>query len=103
MTTSTTPICASTVLMNAIGLHARPSVQLTRLAKEFDADIALALTQDGPWADAKSIVKIMRLRAPQGARLYFKASGADASRAVASLVELVSCHFGERPARRDHA
>ena len=57
------------------GLHARPSVKLTKLAKTFASAIDLALAPDGPWIDAKSIVKVMATKAPQGATLHFRAAG----------------------------
>ena len=49
----------SALLTNAIGLHARPSVKLTKLAKTFAAKIDVSTGPDGPWVDAKSIVKVM--------------------------------------------
>ena len=36
------PLTASTILVNAVGLHARPSVKLTQCAKRFVAKIELA-------------------------------------------------------------
>ena len=86
---------SSVPLTNAIGLHARPSVKLTRLAKTFAADIEVAPTEDGPWVDAKSIVKVMAVKAAKGAILHFRARGADADAAVAALHELVSLAFHE--------
>jgi len=56
-------------LINAVGLHARPSVKLTQLAKTFDCRVEIALSADGPWVDAKSPVKVMRVKAPRGAVL----------------------------------
>ena len=52
----------SVVLHHAEGLHARPSVSLTKCAKQFAAKIELATSPDGPWIDAKSIVKMMALK-----------------------------------------
>ncbi|MGD5553826.1 HPr family phosphocarrier protein, partial [Xanthomonas citri pv. citri] len=52
------PLTASAVLVNPVGLHARPSVKLTQLAKSFTAKIEIALAADGPWTDAKSPVKV---------------------------------------------
>jgi len=89
------PINASALLTNAVGLHARPSVKLTQLAKSFAADVELALDVDGPWVDAKSPVKIMRVKAPKGATLYFRAKGSDAKEAVTSLVALIQRRFDE--------
>ncbi|MBB5754313.1 HPr family phosphocarrier protein [Prosthecomicrobium pneumaticum] len=86
---------ASVVLTHAVGLHARPSVKLTKLAKTFAAKLELAAGPAGPWIDAKSIVKVMAAKAPQGTVLSFRATGADAAAAVAALVALVERDFDE--------
>lgn len=88
-------LVASALLTNTIGLHARPSVKLTQLAKSFASSIELALHHEGPWVDAKSPVKIMRVKAPKGAVLYFRARGVDARDAIASLIALVDRRFDE--------
>jgi phosphocarrier protein HPr len=88
-------IVASAKLTNAVGLHARPSVKLTQLAKSFASNLEVALAPDGPWLDAKSPVKIMRVKASQGTMLHFRARGADAAAAVASVVQLVERRFDE--------
>ena len=92
---SDVPLTASVVLVNAVGLHARPSVKLTQCAKRFAATIELALAPDGPWTDAKSPVKVMRVKAPQGATLHFRVTGADGEAALAALLALVNDGFGE--------
>jgi phosphocarrier protein len=89
------PLTASAVLVNAVGLHARPSVKLTQCAKSFAAAIDIALAADGPWTNAKSPVKVMRVKAPQGAMLYFRVAGPDAETALAALLALVHDGFGE--------
>lgn len=88
-------LVASALLTNTIGLHARPSVKLTQLAKSFASNVELALHREGPWVDAKSPVKIMRVKAPKGAVLYFRARGSDARDAIASLIALVDRRFDE--------
>jgi phosphocarrier protein HPr len=89
------PLTASAVLVNPVGLHARPSVKLTQCAKGFVATVEIALMADGPWTDAKSPVKVMRVKAPQGATLYFRVRGADGEAALAALLALVRDGFGE--------
>jgi phosphocarrier protein HPr len=86
---------ARVLITHAVGLHARPSVKLTKLAKGFASRIALALEEDGPWIDAKSIVKVMATKAPKGSMLYFRAEGADAGDAIDALVDLVQRDFDE--------
>jgi phosphocarrier protein len=68
---------------------------LTQLAKSFVSHVELALHRDGPWIDAKSPVKIMRVKASKGSMLYFRARGPDAGDAIASLVALVDRRFDE--------
>jgi phosphocarrier protein len=89
------PLTASAVLVNPVGLHARPSVKLTQCAKSFAAKIEIALLPDGPWTDAKSPVKVMRVKAPQGAMLYFRVAGPDGDAALAAVLALVHDGFGE--------
>ena len=89
------PLTASAVLVNAVGLHARPSVKLTQCAKGFAAKIEFALAPDGPWTDAKSPVKVMRVKAPQGATLHFRVTGPDGKAALAAVLALVHDGFGE--------
>jgi len=95
MKTDVRELTASALLTNKVGLHARPSVKLTQLAKRFSARIEVATAADGPWADAKSPVKLMRVKAAQGETLHFKASGADAEAALDALVEIVMQKFDE--------
>jgi len=85
----------SAVLTNAVGLHARPSVKLTQLAKSFASSVEFALAADGPWTDAKSPVKVMRVKASKGATLYFRVSGSDQDEALAAVLALVNERFGE--------
>jgi len=91
----TSPVTGSALLTNAVGLHARPSVKLTQLAKTFSSVISVATDAAGPWIDAKSPVKIMRVKAPKGTTLYFEASGDDAALAIAALIDLVERRFDE--------
>jgi phosphocarrier protein HPr len=88
-------ISASAPLTNKVGLHARPSVKLTQLAKSFAATVEIAISADGPWTDAKSPVKVMRVKAPMGTSLHVRADGADAEAAVAAVIRLVHDKFGE--------
>jgi phosphocarrier protein HPr len=85
----------SAVLINEVGLHARPSVKLTQLAKTFTASVEFALQPEGPWTDAKSPVKVMRVKAAKGTVLHFRSEGADADVALAAIADLVARKFDE--------
>lgn len=89
---------ASVVIAHEAGLHARPSVRLTKLAKGFAAKVEIAASPEGPWVDAKSIVRVMAMKVPQNSTLELRAQGTDAAEAVAALVALVEADFEEAPA-----
>ncbi|MFD2056196.1 HPr family phosphocarrier protein [Mesorhizobium calcicola] len=86
---------ATVLITHEVGLHARPSVKFTKLAKTFAAEVEIALAANGPWFDAKSIVKVMAAKAPKGTVLHIRATGDGANDAVDALVELVRRDFDE--------
>ena len=89
-------ISDSVVITHDVGLHARPSVALTKVAKGFAAKIEIGGSADGPWIDAKSIVKVMAMKAKQHATLFVRASGEDAAAAVAAITSLVARDFDDK-------
>ena len=88
-------ISGSVTITHDIGLHARPSVKLTKLAKGFGATIEIAGSIDGPWIDAKSIVKVMAMKARQNSTLHMRAMGADAEAAIVAITALVTGDFDD--------
>jgi len=98
MSVAETPVQGNVVLAHEAGLHARPSVKLSKLAKTFAASIEIAVTADGPWTDAKSVAKVIAMKAPRNSELLFRAAGADAAAAVAALIDLVNRDFDEAQA-----
>jgi phosphocarrier protein len=85
----------SVLITHDVGLHARPSVKLTKLAKGFASTIEIAAAPEGPWIDAKSIVKVMAMKARQNATLFVRASGDDAQAAVDAVTGLITRDFDE--------
>jgi phosphocarrier protein len=85
----------SVVITHDVGLHARPSVKLTKLAKGFASTLEIAGTAEGPWIDAKSIVKVMAMKAKQHSTLFVRAAGADSQAAVEAVISLVRRDFDE--------
>lgn len=81
------------VVRHEVGMHARPSVKLTQLAKSFGSKIDLGPSSEGPWVDAKSIVKVMRTRTPKDSVLHIRAEGSDADSAVQALIDLIEHDF----------
>jgi phosphocarrier protein len=83
------------VVRDPTGLHARPAVKLTRLAKSFAATVRIRSAASGAWTNAKSPTAMMKLKARHGDTLAFAAEGPDAADAIAALVGLVERNFDE--------
>jgi phosphocarrier protein len=83
------------VVRDPTGLHARPAVKLTKLAKRFEASVRVTSAANGAWVNAKSPTGTMKLKARHGETLVFAAAGADAAEAVAALISLVERNFDE--------
>ncbi len=83
-------------LEHAAGMHARPAVKLTKLAKKFQAQISIRASDAADWINAKSVAKVMALRAARDSIIQIKASGEDAEAAVAALMALVAADFPDQ-------
>jgi len=90
-----TEATGSTLLTHSAGLHARPTLKLTILAKTFAAKIEIAAKPEGPWIDAKSVVKVMAMKVPKGVTLHIRANGDKAEEAVNAIIALVDRDFDE--------
>ncbi len=79
----------------ASGMHARPAVAFTKLAKTFDCDIQCIVVGRSINFNAKSIKQAMGAKVRQGQTLRIEACGPEANVAVDALVELVKLDFQE--------
>ena len=80
-------------IINRLGLHARACAKLVKAAAHYGSRVELL--QGDESADAKSIMSLMMLAAPQGSQLTLKAEGADAQAAAAEIMQLINERFGE--------
>jgi phosphocarrier protein len=81
------------VISNKLGLHARASAKLTKLASTFQCEIFMS--RNGRRVNAKSIMGIMMLAAGLGAEVELETEGADEQQAADALAALVNDKFGE--------
>jgi phosphocarrier protein HPr len=86
-------IVGSAALTHAGGLHARPSIKVTQLAKRFEARVWVGSTEEGPWIDAKSIARVMAMKLPSPSTVHFAAEGHDAAAVLDALIKLVESDF----------
>jgi phosphocarrier protein len=86
-------IKSSITISNKLGLHARASAKLTKLAGSFKSDIHLS--RNGRRVNAKSIMGVMMLAAGLGSEIEIEIDGADEAAALQALRELIDGRFGE--------
>ena len=78
---------------NNLGLHARPSAQLTQTAGKFQSEIWIA--RNGRRVNAKSIMGVLMLAAGKGSVVTVDADGPDEAEALAAVGSLIEAGFGE--------
>ncbi|GMV73051.1 MAG: hypothetical protein AMXMBFR78_00020 [Rubrivivax sp.] len=86
-------IKSSIVIVNKLGLHARASAKLTKLAGSFASEVHLA--RNGRRVNAKSIMGVMMLAAGFGTSIEIEVDGADEAAAMQALRALIDDRFGE--------
>lgn len=80
-------------ISNKLGLHARASAKLTKLASSFASDVFLS--RNGRRVNAKSIMGVMMLAAGIGSDVELEVDGADERGAMDALTVLINDKFGE--------
>lgn len=80
-------------IINKLGLHARASAKLTKLASQFKCEIWA--TRNNRRVNAKSIMGVMTLAANKGSLIQLETNGDDEMDAMTALVALVEDYFGE--------
>ncbi|MEN9774523.1 MAG: hypothetical protein RL322_1593 [Pseudomonadota bacterium] len=87
-------LSADVEVVNALGLHARPSARLTALAGRFRSEIWIS--RGARRVNAKSIMGVMMLAAGRGSLLKLEADGPDEAQAIEALQALIASGFGEQ-------
>jgi phosphocarrier protein len=87
----TTKIKGQFTVLNEKGMHTRPSTELVKVASHFKADISLSYK--GCTVNAKSLLGILMLAAEKGAKITVSVEGADAERALETILKLAGGKF----------
>ena len=80
-------------ISNRLGLHARASAKLTKLASGCRCDVWLE--RGGRRVNAKSIMGVMMLAAGLGSTVTVETEGSDEREAMTALLALFDDKFGE--------
>lgn len=83
----------SVTISNKLGLHARASAKLTKLAGGFQCEVFMS--RNGRRVNAKSIMGVMMLAAGLGSEVEIETEGADEQAAMDAIVALINDKFGE--------
>ena len=86
-------IKATSRINNKLGLHARASAKLTKLAGSFRSDVFMS--RNGRRVNAKSIMGLMMLAAGMGSEVEIETAGEDERQAMDALLALIADKFGE--------
>ena len=86
-------IQTTTTISNKLGLHARASAKLTKLAGSFACEVWMSKGERR--VNAKSIMGVMMLAAGIGSKVVVETSGADEQVAMDALLALINDKFGE--------
>lgn len=81
------------VIVNRLGLHARASAKLTKLASGFDCQVWMS--RGDRRVNAKSIMGVMMLAAGMGTEVEIETEGAQEEVAMQALLALIADKFGE--------
>ena len=86
-------IKSSITISNKLGLHARASAKLTKLAGSFRSEVHLS--RNARRVNAKSIMGVMMLAAGLGSEVELETEGVDERAANDALLALIVDKFGE--------
>ena len=84
---------ATTTISNKLGLHARASAKLTKLAGGFPCEVWIAKGERR--VNAKSIMGVMMLAAGLGSEIELETEGEQEAEAMQALLVLLADKFGE--------
>lgn len=86
-------IKTTTTISNKLGLHARASAKLTKLAGSFPCEVWMSRGERR--VNAKSIMGVMMLAAGMGSQIEIETIGEQEQQAMEALLNLVADKFGE--------
>ena len=86
-------IKTTATISNKLGLHARASAKLTKLAGSFPCEVWMS--RGDRRVNAKSIMGVMMLAAGLGSQVDVEISGTQEQEAMDALLALINDKFGE--------
>ena len=91
--TASATLVKELLVLNKMGIHARPAAMIVRVTNKYKADIFVE--KDDEQVNGKSIMGLMMLAAAKGTKVKFIATGDDAAAVLADLEALFAKKFDE--------
>jgi phosphocarrier protein HPr len=95
--TETTPsgqaVVKELVVLNKLGIHARPAAMIVRITNKFKSEVFVE--KDEEQVNGKSIMGLMMLAAGNGSKVKFVVTGEDAQLMLTELEQLFARKFDE--------
>jgi len=82
------------VIVNKIGMHARPAALLVKAANDFSCEVSIIKGEKV--VNAKSILGLMSAGIKQGESVTLRVNGLDEQQALPVLIALIESGFGEK-------
>jgi len=76
------------IVMNPVGLHARPAAELVKEANKYTANATIQVGEKK--ANAKSILQLLSLGVKQGTTITIVTEGADAQQSLDALCKIIA-------------
>lgn len=88
---------AEAIILNRLGLHARPVIEFVDIARRYQSEIVVSIKTDktAELVDGKSYQQLLWLRATRGQVLRITAYGPDSKEAVRELKAIIERGFDE--------
>jgi len=87
------PAVKELVVLNKMGIHARPAAMIVRITNKFKAEVFVE--KDDEQVNGKSIMGLMMLAAGRDSKVKFVATGSDAEAMLVELEQLFARKFDE--------
>lgn len=85
-----------TVIVNQVGLHARPAAAFVKKVQSFQSLVTIEnLTKKSEKVNAKSFVKLLSIAVERDNLIRITVEGEDEENALCGIKELIDTNFGE--------
>ncbi len=86
-------VVRTAIIVNKLGLHARPCAQLVSAATRYKSEVYLV--KEEMRVNGKSIMGVMMLAAEKGSKIIVETDGPDEETALGELVKVIETGFDE--------